>query len=316
MIYTLYLVDDNNNITETISLDVINSFGEDYSSSIAQNAVENGYVISDSISINNPKFSISGVITDSKFRVKGHLVVFNGNTFEKSQGDNREQFQQISDDDYADKVKDRLIKLWENKEVFGILESKDINNVKGSQVRNIFPCALSSLSFDKSSADAALYPTMSIEKIRYAVVTVSTVKNPTPELIPKYEEQQRVDSKSASGVANSKTPSTGGNGSVADDLRNAESEAKSILKGLNEDPTSTSASAANTTAAEKDSLINLNRTAQASGQAEFNNLGAEGRKAAIQQYGSEYNAVKAFGEKKFNTLSEGAGYKGATFEPR
>ena len=207
MIYTLYLVDDNSNITETISLDVINSFGEDYSSSIAQNAVENGYVISDSISINNPKFSISGVITDSKFRVKGHLVVFNGNTFEKSQGDNREQFQQISDDDYADKVKDRLIKLWENKEVFGILESKDINNVKGSQVRNIFPCALSSLSFDKSSADAALYPTMSIEKIRYAVVTVSTVKNPVPELVPKYEEQQKVGNANTTSVANGvKTP--------------------------------------------------------------------------------------------------------------
>lgn len=207
MIYTLYLVDDNNNITETISLDVINSFGEDYSSSIAQNAVENGYVISDSISINNPKFSISGVITDSKFRVKGHLVVFNGNTFEKSQGDNREQFQQISDDDYADKVKDRLIKLWENKEVFGILESKDINNVKGSQVRNIFPCALSSLSFDKSSADAALYPTMSIEKIRYAVVTVSTVKNPVPELVAKYEEQQKVGNANTTSVANGvKTP--------------------------------------------------------------------------------------------------------------
>lgn len=304
MIYTLYLVDDNSNITETISLDVINSFGEDYSSSIAQNAVENGYVISDSISINNPKFSISGVITDSKFRVKGHLVVFNGNTFEKSQGDNREQFQQISDDDYADKVKDRLIKLWENKEVFGILESKDINNVKGSQVRNIFPCALSNLSFDKSSADAALYPTMSIEKIRYAVVTVSTVKNPVPELVPKYQESLETQSSTSSGAVKT----------VSSDLKTADAEAKSILKGLNEDPTS--ASAANTTAARKDSLINLNRTAQASGQAEFNNLGAEGRKAAIQQYGSEYNAVKAFGEKKFNTLSEGAGYKGATFEPR
>ena len=162
MIYTLYLVDDNNNITETISLDVINSFGEDYSSSVAQNAVENGYVISDSISISNPKFSIGGVITDSKFRVKGHLVVFDGNTFVKSQGDTRDQIQQISDDDYADKVKDRLIKLWENKEVFGILESKDISNVKGSQVRNIFPCVLSSLSFNKSDSASAIYPNMSI----------------------------------------------------------------------------------------------------------------------------------------------------------
>ena len=186
MIYTLYLVDDNSNITETISLDVINSFGEDYSSNIAQNAVENGYVISDSISINNPKFSIAGVITDSKFRVRGQLVVFNGNTFVKSQGDNREQFQTISDDDYAEKVKARLIKLWENKEIFGILESIDVNNVQGSKVRDIFPCVLSNLGFNKSDAAAAIYPTMSIERIRYAVVTTTTVKNPTPELLPIY----------------------------------------------------------------------------------------------------------------------------------
>ena len=301
MIYTLYLVDDNSNITETISLDVINSFGEDYSSSIAQNAVENGYVISDSISINNPKFSISGVITDSKFRVKGHLVVFNGNTFEKSQGDNREQFQQISDDDYADKVKDRLIKLWENKEVFGILESKDINNVKGSQVRNIFPCALSSLSFDKSSADAALYPTMSIEKIRYAVVTVSTVKNPVPELIPKYQESLEAQSSTSSGAAKT----------VSSDLKTADAEAKSILKGLNEDPTPS-----NTTVARKDALINLNRSAQASAQAKFNGLGKDGRDAAIAEYGSEYKAVKAYGEAIFKNRAEAEGYKGATFDPR
>lgn len=301
MIYTLYLVDDNSNITETISLDVINSFGEDYSSSIAQNAVENGYVISDSISINNPKFSISGVITDSKFRVKGHLVVFNGNTFEKSQGDNREQFQQISDDDYADKVKDRLIKLWENKEVFGILESKDINNVKGSQVRNIFPCALSSLSFDKSSADAALYPTMSIEKIRYAVVTVSTVKNPSPELIPKYQESLETQSSASSSAAKT----------VSSDLKTADDEAKSILKGLNDDPTPS-----NTTTARKDALINLNRSAQASAQAKFNGLGKDGRDAAIAEYGSEYKAVKAYGEAIFKNRAESEGYKGATFDPR
>ena len=234
MIYTIYLVDDNSNITETISLDVINSFGEDYSSSIAQNAVENGYVISDSISINNPKFSISGVITDSKFRVKGHLVVFNGNTFEKSQGDNREQFQQISDDDYADKVKDRLIKLWENKEVFGILESKDINNVKGSQVRNIFPCALSSLSFDKSSADAALYPTMSIEKIRYAVVTVSTVKNPVPELVAQYEEQQKVGNANTISVSGNVKADGAKGGSAEEIIAKAQKDGKSVLEGIND----------------------------------------------------------------------------------
>ena len=186
MIYTLYLVDDNSNITETISLDVVNSFGEDYSSNIAQNTVENGYVISDSISINNPKFSIAGVITDSKFRVTGQLVVFNGETFSKSESSSQSQFVTISDDDYAEKVKDRLIKLWENKEIFGILESTNINNIRGTKVRDIFPCVLSNLGFNKSDAASAIYPTMSIERIRYAVVTTTSVKNPTPELLPIY----------------------------------------------------------------------------------------------------------------------------------
>lgn len=300
MIYTLYLVDDNNSIIETISLDVINSFGEDYSSNIAQNVVENGYVISDSISISNPKFSISGVITDSKFRVSGQLVVFNGNTFVKSQGDNRDQFQTISDDDYAEKVKARLIKLWENKEIFGILESTNINNVKGSKVRNIFPCVLSNLSFNKSDAASAIYPSLSVERIRYSVVTVSTVKDPTPELIPKYKESVEAQSKTSTGGAGS---------SVSTDLKNADAQAKDILKGISGD-------APTTTAVRRESLINLNRTAQASGQAEFNNLGSEGRRAAVQQYGSEANAVKAFGEKSFKYLSEGAGYKDATFSPR
>ena len=223
MIYTLYLVDDNSNITETISLDVINSFGEDYSSNIAQNTVENGYVISDSISINNPKFSIGGVITDSKFRVKGQLVVFNGNTFVKSQGDNRDQFQTISDDDYAEKVKARLIKLWENKEIFGILESTDINNLQGSKVRNIFPCVLSSLGFSKSDAASAIYPTMSIERIRYATVTIGKVTNPVAELSRKYEADR---------LKESKTTNVGTGVKSEDKVSDHKADAKSLLGNL------------------------------------------------------------------------------------
>ena len=223
MIYTIYLVDDNSNITETISLDVINSFGEDYSSNIAQNTVENGYVISDSISINNPKFSIGGVITDSKFRVKGQLVVFNGSTFVKSQGDNRDQFQTISDDDYAEKVKARLIKLWENKEIFGILEATDINNVKGSKVRDIFPCVLSSLGFSKSDAASAIYPTMSIERIRYATVTIGKVTNPVAELSRKYEADR---------LEQSKTTNVGTGVKSEDKVSDHKADAKALLGNL------------------------------------------------------------------------------------
>ena len=221
MIYTLYLVNDNNEITETISLDVINNFGEDYSSSVAQNVVENGYAISDSVSLNNPKFSIGGVITDSKFRVKEQLVIFDGNTFVKA-GTNRDNAQQIDDDAGAEIVRDRLFKLWENKEIFGILESKDINNIKGSQVRNIFPCILTNLSFSKGDTANAFYPTMSIEKIRYAVVTVSKVSNPIPELTSKYQDHVNAQSKTESG-----------SGSATEDdkaiLKDAQAQARAII---------------------------------------------------------------------------------------
>lgn len=309
MIYTLYLVDNNSNITETISLDVINSFGEDYSSSIAQNTVESGYVISDSISISNPKFSIGGVITDSKFRVKGHLVVFNGNSFVKSQGDNKEQFQQISDDDYAEKVKARLIKLWENKEIFGILESTEINNIKGTKVRNIFPCVLSSLSFNKSDSASAIYPSMSIEKIRYSVVTVSTVKDPIPELIPKYKESVEAQSKTGEGGAKTKSD---------DALGDPAAEAKKLLGNVSGQETTKKP-------AKKADLLTLNVTAQSDAQAWFNSFPAKTTKAGevsreslIAQYGSERAAKAAQGKIYFDALLTGHGYaKGsATYDPR
>lgn len=306
MIYTLYLVDDNNNVTETISLDVISSFGEDYSSNIAQNSVENGYVISDSISLSNPKFNISGVITDTKFRVRDQLVVFDGNTFVKVSGGNREQVTQISDDEFAETVKARLLKLWENKEIFGILESKDINNIKGTQVRSIFPCALSNLSFEKSDAASAIYPRMSIEKIRYAVVTFTTVKDPTPELVPKYQESVAAQSKSSTSSASSSTDS------VSSDLKNADAQAKSVVENA------TKGTGGNTEAIKRDNIVNLNKTAQANSQSWFNGLGKDGRTAAIAQYGSENAAKAAYGSKNFAGLLEANGYsKGAaTYEPR
>ena len=191
-------------------------------------------------------------------------------------------------------------RVWENKEIFGILESVDINNIEGSKVRNIFPCLLSSLSFNKSDAASAIYPSMSIERIRYSVVTVSTVKDPVPELIPKYKESVESQSKTSTGAAKT---------TASNDLKDADEEAKKLLGNISgQEPVKKTA--------QKDSLLNLNVTAQASAQGEFNNLGVEGRKAAIKQYGSEYNAVKAFGERTFKALSEGEGYKGATFEPR
>lgn len=195
MIYTIYLLGKNSEMSETISLDVIKSFNESYSSSIAQNTVENGYVISDSISLGNPKFDISGVITDSKFRVRDELVIFvnknsDGHSEFIKQSDSRDQEQQIDEwNTKAKEVRKRLIELWEKKEIFGLLESSDATNVQGSEIRKIFPCILTNLSFDSSDASDAFYPRLSIEKITYSYVKTTNVTRSSPELIPKWQEE-------------------------------------------------------------------------------------------------------------------------------
>ena len=206
MIYTLFTLDENNKVEDTISFDVVKSFGEEYSSNISQNVVENGFNVSDSINLSNPKFSITGIITDSKFRVKGHLITFDGFNFTKQTSqNNRDVLQQVDDDEGYLIVKEKLISLWQNKQLFGILESSDLSNISTSQIRSIFPCVLANLSFSKDDNSEAVYPQLSIEKITYSIVETSAVSNPTPALIPKYQDEALKASSSAGGASGSAT---------------------------------------------------------------------------------------------------------------
>lgn len=202
MIYTLYIKSDEDVIIDTITFDSVTSFNETYSSNVPQSVVESGYNVSDTVNLSNPTFTLNGVITDSKFRVDGHLVVFAGNSFEKVESTS---LKTINQDEAAKAIREKLIAIWEQSVPIGLMESEDVNNPVGSEVRDIFPCFITNLSFPKNDSSEAFFPTITFERVRYTSVKIANVDNAAPELIPLAKQEKVGTADTSSGSAAVKT---------------------------------------------------------------------------------------------------------------
>lgn len=206
MIYTIATFDDSGQVDETIELDVVASFDEEYGSSAPQSPVESGYNIYDNISHSNAKFSMTGVITDSLFRRKEGLVQYvNGRFVNMYSADSGEVLDKKSDD-ILQNMKHRLLQLRDGKEVFGIFESyRGKDEFFTSQVNLIYPCILTNISFSNKNGGNAIYPSMSFERIRVATVSFEEVQNPTPKLIPLIRHGDAGNQTGSSGSIGSKS---------------------------------------------------------------------------------------------------------------
>lgn len=229
MLYSLFTLNDSGNVDEIISLDVVSSFKEKYSSNIPENPVEAGFNVSDTINLSNPTFSISGLITDSKFNVGGQLVRYVNGEFVKS-GFGESQ-PEIKLDKPSLVIRNRLIDLYMKKEVFGILEHLDADAPESSSVRYVYPCALADLDFDKSDSSDAIFPSMTIKNIRVTYVEFREVKDPVPDLIPLVKDH--LNAGNVTGTTGS-TPvvTNSGGGEVSAALKEQKAAADEITKDL------------------------------------------------------------------------------------
>jgi hypothetical protein len=210
MIYTLYHYDDQGNV-QYVSLDVVENFNETYNANTPSYTVEEGFKVSNSSVAENPIFSLSGIVTDSKFRMNNELVVYNDDTkeFEKVNDSNLLAGSDRVDGDKARLVKEKLIELWKKRIVIGIIES-DSRNSLNSPVKNHFPCLIDNLSFTDQDLSKAVYPSLTINNFSYGRNSYSKVANVKPELIPKMEEKKLAQSKTSSGSAVAKSKKNGG----------------------------------------------------------------------------------------------------------
>lgn len=258
MLYSLFTLNDQGGVDEIITLDVVNSFSETHAAKVPSAAVETGYNVSDNMSLENSVFQISGVITDSKFRVRGHLVTYKNGEFVKdtNEAENQSPAQQqgIVSDKPSLVIRDRLLALRQEKQVFGILESEDASNLEMSRNRVIFPCVLTSIGFNKTDNSDAFYPTLSIQQIRVTDVKFSTVAKPTEELIPLAQSK----------LAGKNAQSTGGTGntdqgtsSEAAKIEKQAKETEDKLKKLQNGDLDPAEAAKQAQAADRDRLIHM-----------------------------------------------------------
>lgn len=182
--YSIVIFDEQMKVIDTIEFDSVSKWSESMSNSVPQSPVEYGSKVSDTIILNNVKFSLTGVITDSFFNDPRHEVTYLNGKFVKLYSDIQTNVSGHGDDRLF-YVKKQINRLRENRQVFGILEHADVDvKSSGGRVRLYYPCALTEVSFDDSDGGNAIYPSMSIELIRVSTVRFKEVKNPPKNLIP------------------------------------------------------------------------------------------------------------------------------------
>lgn len=81
MIYALVSYDDAGKVNQVFQFDCINSFKESWSANVAKTAVQGGISVTDNIALENPKFSISSIISRYSLSTPSQRLVWDGEGF-------------------------------------------------------------------------------------------------------------------------------------------------------------------------------------------------------------------------------------------
>lgn len=195
MIYTIVLFDNQNQATDTISIDCITDFSESYSQTATSHPVETGTPLTDNLTKSNDKFTISGVVSD--------FSILNTSKKIKLSPDGEVIFTSesaiIDFDELSVKpirsydVKKQIISLIEVGAIVGIVISEDIipenegyvatnrGVASASSIEILYPCICTSIDFSDSSGEyGVIRPKLQFEKIRIASTYTEKVdKAPT-----------------------------------------------------------------------------------------------------------------------------------------
>lgn len=182
----------NQNTKDTVVFSSITAFSENYSASVTSHPVESGKSVSDNITNENPKFSLSGVISDFDYYNPVKEVAYGVsadyedsilNKFNLSYFENG-KFVSVADSIPSEAtsryIKKSLLEAREVGTLFGIFIYNDDNKFE----KNYPNCAITSLSFKaETDTEFCIYPEMSLEQLNIVDVLVEKIaKNKIPDL--------------------------------------------------------------------------------------------------------------------------------------
>lgn len=162
MIYTI--IDSSGN---SLSIDSVTKVSENFSGTITSHPVESGSNISDHLFLNNYKLSISGVVSDYSF-ANAQTVSFNS--------DGTLNTPLVKQGSATQRLRSDLINCFSNREMLSVVISgktarAETDAATYGTYENLF---ITSLSFDDSEESGeAIYPTISLEQVRFVNTTFS-----------------------------------------------------------------------------------------------------------------------------------------------
>ena len=203
MIYTIVLFDNQNQATDTISIDCITDFSESYSQTATSHPVETGTPLTDNLTKSNDKFTISGVVSDFSVRDKSKKIKLtpDGDVILDNE-DIRKNLIEFPEDDTVKTnktydIKKQIISLIGVGAVVGIVISEKFipenegyittNNgvASASSIEILYPCICTSIDFSDSSGEyGVIKPKLQFEKIRIASTRTEKVDN-VPAVLTK-----------------------------------------------------------------------------------------------------------------------------------
>lgn len=190
MIYTLLLPDDT-----LLSFSSVTDFSESYSANITSYETQVGFPITDNMVLNNPTYSMSAILSyyNSPTReivlVDGEFQVIENNSLDTPLENQVE-------------LEAKVKRLWSEKIPFSVIKSTNLLDILGSELERYESCLLSSLELPQSSGvSGAIFPKLSITKIRLTTVLEEEVPNASPNLIAKSQVATKEEVKASEDTA-------------------------------------------------------------------------------------------------------------------
>lgn len=183
MIYTLVVKTDDV-IEKILTLDCVNSFSKSMSGTVTKNPVENGFPVSDHISLDNIRFDLSGIITSYSILDDGLELKWNGDYFETVGGS--EDRLALMEADIEDTFKKREVITLIETESFIPSDTTSLESIKPQIVREYNNVVITNLTIDnQSGVNGAKFIRVSAEQVQVAFIQKAELspEEQTPRLV-------------------------------------------------------------------------------------------------------------------------------------
>lgn len=246
---------------DLIWFDAILGWGQQYSATVTKHPIEGGGQVTDHTTLDNPKLTIQGVVSDADFNLSRPIIsTFDADAYNITQKQFVNNSPVITSPEityasskyakylpeeaqkylpqtsptvfvpdspkpmYSAYIEGLLTTMWEGKEEFELVEFVDDN------IRRVFiQCIFTGVSFaEDPDSGAALYADLSIEQVRYATsVNVKIPQRVSKDMKPKTAEQRNKGKQAVKGNVVETTEGDKGKGP------SSSKEAAGRLKGNN-----------------------------------------------------------------------------------